>query len=427
MSVSGSSSQDQNFLNDLNLLAKTQKLSSLTVKDGKLCKKTISDRVKGFLPKEQEKTKEALKNRLKEIVQYTTDKHFVYQTKQIFLTKISQLQDLEFIKQLRKEKLLTKELESLMSLELGRLRDDKDNRAPDETARLARRVERAKLASRLGVAPEVNKGATGTAILRSTKGTRIGVFKPTNPYTPVVARCKNLVKKTCGGQLYFLSHKTKAQAEAEVAAYHLDRHFGFGLSPESRMETIAGKEGAFQIFIKSKDENKFKEAAESIESLESKKEYTKEELNLFQMMAVFDFLIGNLDRHDENWFVKVIEGDIKELKTIDNANSFLRKNPKSADKVRNQYKWRRLNIAAKPFTEETKKFIREKLSDTNLQAFVEAIKQTLPEFMDDEMEGNLYVRIAVLRKAAEEQSFIPYHLGLLITDKDIHAFLHADS
>lgn len=426
MSISGSSPSDDLFWNDINLLSKTAKLSSLTVKDGKLCKKSIVDRIKGLIPKEQKDNRELLKQRLKEIVKFTKDKHFPYLTKQLFLTKIAELKDPEFIYQLREEQLLTKELESSMSLELGRLRDNKENspkEKSDETAKLARRIERAKLAGRLGISSEANKGQTGTALIRSTSGKKIAVFKPTHPDTPLVARCKNAVKRNFGGQLYFLSHKSKAQAEAEVAAYHLDRHFGFGLSPESEMVKLEGKEGAFQLFIKSRDETQFKEAKELVGNLEQKSEYSLQELELFQKMAVFDFLIGNLDRHEENWFVKEIGGNISELKTIDNANSFLRKNPSSGDKIGNQYKWRKLKIADSPLTEQMKQFIRETLTSTNIQAFVQKLQQDLPEFLDDEMKHNLYVRVAVLLKAAKEPDFPLYNLGLLITDEDMQDYL----
>ncbi|MBS0637594.1 MAG: hypothetical protein JSS12_08785, partial [Verrucomicrobia bacterium] len=181
--------------------------------------------------------------------------------------------------------------------------------------------------------------------------------------------------------------------------------------------------GAFQLFIKSRDETPFKEAKELVGNLEQKNEYSLQELELFQKMAVFDFLIGNLDRHEENWFVKEIGGNISELKTIDNANSFLRKNPSSGDKIGNQYKWRKLKIADSPLTEQMKQFIREKLTSRNIQAFVQKLQQDLPEFLDDEMKHNLYVRVAVLLKAAKEPDFPLYNLGLLITDEDMQDYL----
>ena len=67
------------------------------------------------------------------------------------------------------------------------------------------------------------------------------------------------------------------------------------------------KSGAFQVYLRSKvPESPFLEAREHIKALESKALFTEEEKLLFQKSAIFDFLIGNLDRHEDNWFVRVI-------------------------------------------------------------------------------------------------------------------------
>ena len=83
----------------------------------------------------------------------------------------------------------------------------------------------------MGGGIESNKGATGRVIIRLLKGKAIAVFKPDRNYVSTVTKIKNWIKQTFGGQLYFLSQKNDAQSQAEVAAYRLDRHFGFNLSP----------------------------------------------------------------------------------------------------------------------------------------------------------------------------------------------------
>ncbi|QLH36208.1 MAG: hypothetical protein HWD61_08770 [Parachlamydiaceae bacterium] len=47
-----------------------------------------------------------------------------------------------------------------------------------------------------------------------------------------------------------MNSKTDAQAKAEVAAYRLDRHFDFGLSPPSQFVELKHKTGTFQAFLK---------------------------------------------------------------------------------------------------------------------------------------------------------------------------------
>ncbi|MCE5294227.1 MAG: hypothetical protein LLF94_06395 [Chlamydiales bacterium] len=405
----------QQFWNDPEIiLLKKTKFDSLILKDGHLAKKTLTDHMKELLPGKKADNSSLVAARLIQIIKKTNEPKA---KAWIFRHHLSQMRDAKLIHELKKGGILKKDVENIINPNLARLRDRKDS--SDE---VARRLEKALLAEQLGVSPTKNKGQTGTALVESTKG-KVAVFKPIHSDTPMTARCKNAVKRIFGGQLHYLSHKTNAQAEAEVAAYLLDRHFDFGLSPASQMVTLDGKEGALQVFIKSKDETPFKEAADHIDAMEAKEVYTEQEVALFQKMAIFDYLIGNLDRHEENWFVKVVNNEITEIRTIDNANSFLRKNPESADKIRNQYKWRRFKIAEVPLTASSKAFIQEQLKSENIDAFVTKLNTELPGFLDKEMTNQLYDRAEVLRKAATEKNFIPRDLGLLITSEDIFNYL----
>lgn len=361
----------------------------------------------------------------------------------IFFKKISKLGDAEFIFYLKKNtQLLDKKTENILSPELAKLRQAKEEiknktdlttekkEKKLETIKLAIRIEKAQLGKKLGIKFKANKGATGTVLVKNLKGKYIGVFKPTHEFTPLKARLLNSIKRIFGGQLYYLSHKTDAQAKAEAAAYLLDRHFKFNLSPASDfVENLGGKKGTFQSFLAGFTEAKdiipdrtrgaklhLPRTEEEIKDFEYKFTLTD-----FQKMAIFDYLIGNLDRHEENWGVVEIKtktGIFEELKVIDSANAFLLKNPESSDKVKNQYKWKSLNLAKEPLTEETKKFINENLKDENLATFLNEIYTKFPKFLHLDMELELINRLHVIQNFAETGKSLA-ELGTIISDTDI--------
>lgn len=330
--------------------------------------------------------------------------------------------------------ILNKEVENLLSEDLGQLRSEKEEilKLPStdqtkqkqlEEVKLAIRIEKAKLAKLIGIDFVVNKGATGTLLIKNLKGKNIGVFKPTHEFTPTKAKILNSIKRIFGGQLFYLSHKTDAQAKAEVAAYKLDRHFGFNLSPSSKfLEEFDGKQGTFQSFFKGFQEAKefldLDSESTALPSLEEKANPFS--VTDFQKMALFDYLIGNLDRKEDNWGVAQIKGDdgkIKtQLKVIDSANAFLCKNP-LAGKVKNQYKWKLLPMAQEKWTPETLNFIRDHLTEKSMHEFIEEMKKD--GFLNEQMEQNLRDRLGVIRSTAAQAGNTPAMLGNIVSDADI--------
>lgn len=89
---------------------------------------------------------------------------------------------------------------------------------------------------------------------------------------------------------------------------------------------------------------------------------TKEELKLFRKMASFDYILGNLDRHGENYMVKRDpKGEIIDIILIDNGPSFpekFRSNRTHTNACHNQYNWATFTAANKPLDEETKQLIK---------------------------------------------------------------------
>ncbi len=147
--------------------------------------------------------------------------------------------------------------------------------------------------------------------------------------------------------------------------------------------------------------------------------YTEAEKTLFQKFALFDYLIGNLDRHEENWFVIFSAPDahgkrtLQHIKAIDNANAFPKKHPKPFMKKdpnvldslfspgRNQYKWKNLGLAEAKFTDETKEFIKRELSKERIEEVIKNIVgkgKEMPDFFDANMLRLLYLRADNLRE-----------------------------
>ena len=397
---------------DFNLLIQTQKLTSLTVKDGKLTRKKGMDWIKGLFGQSKITCRNLLKIKIAAVLE--EHKNNVSEVATIYL-KLKQLRDPQFIYYLRNKNILTDAIENVLNPELAKLRKDTTK---DPLIKLLKRIERARVAILLGANPASNKGATGTVLLKSTKGTYLGVFKPIHSHTPIITRIKDTFKKAFKGQLYYLKKTDEAQAQAEVAAYLLDRGLKFHLTPPSMIAEIEGKKGAFQLFLKD-----FQEAKEILSQHETTKTYDSASLVAFQKLAVFDFLIGNLDRHEENWFVDKTSGNMRNIKAIDNANSFLQVNPKKAGEIKNQYKWKELHIAKQSFQDNVKEFVKRNITEKKLHRLIQYLDIKLPGFLDDKMKNNLYLRAAVLRKAVSQESFFIDTLGSLVTENAMQNFL----
>ena len=205
---------------------------------------------------------------------------------------------------------------------------------------ILRKIAKNKLAIRLGSGIKINKGASETKLLYRYKkdGSEllVGVFKPRLSEMSFFRRFINWVKTLFGDQRSLLSQKSQAGTQAEISSYYIDRFFGFNIVPPS----IEMKHGVFQLSAKTflkhlgsstsnTEEINLKEAKDSNEII-NKSNYTQKELELFQFYAIHDFLIGNLDGHDENWFVNFDKDKkISGVVGIDKANSFLRKDRKS--------------------------------------------------------------------------------------------------
>ena len=94
-------------------------------------------------------------------------------------------------------------------------------------------------------------------------------------------------------------------------------------------------------------------------------------------MALFDVLIGNLDRHNKNFLIqKSDSGTITEVYPIDNANSFPVRafSDKSKDYAgKKQYAWAKMAFAKHPFCKELKREIKSFLSEDRVELIISCI------------------------------------------------------
>lgn len=156
-----------------------------------------------------------------------------------------------------------------------------------------------------------------------------------------------------------LSSRDKlSKARAEVFAYYMARKLSFNncvgecIAPEAVILNLYGEWGVFIRFL-----DGYQEPPPNIEPFLNP---NKKELYNFQMLAIYDFLIGNLDRHKDNIFIKE---NFEDFRCIDQGNSFPYTNPKPGSiSGRNMYLWTKFEVAKEAFLPEIKTHIRDNLN-----------------------------------------------------------------
>ncbi len=311
-----------------------------------------------------------------------------------------------------------------------------------EYEKVQRKVAKAELAITLGFGQIANKGTTGTMIITDINRKPIGIFKLSTKDVPLRIKFQNFVKSWGWGQLSLLSNKSMAQPQSELASYIVSLVGKFNLAAPANLATLANKHGVFQLFISKeksgaiaqvKEANqllampeakaqaaaakaqapKYVEAVSVLSKLEGRDTFTEEEVTIFQKFAIFDYLIGNLDRHEENWFVilernpHTHQDEIKFIKAIDNANAFPKKVPKPGSAAaRQRCKWRQLKIANKPWTPAAQKFLQQDVLPT-IKAMTDNIDGLMPDFFEGKMKRLFEARAKHLEqvvKVANEAS-----------------------
>lgn len=297
---------------------------------------------------------------------------------------------------------------------------------------------------KLGELPSMAKGACASRVF--TCGDTKAIFKDLSPKDLSIKRTLEIALK----KLFKITRPTEllpggapeSKGFAEKVTYDLAQKVelsskGGPIVPETNFinkpigPNLEGKIGSLQIYLP----KTFKEAVEFF-----KPEHqvpTHEEKVLFQKFAIFDYLIGNLDRHAENWMVQLSEskdpnkrGRLIGIGMIDNGNSFIERNPIARAKaiLKNQFQWGKHPYSIPPFTQEAKDFVNG-ITEEDLRAFFAAKKKELEDhphtetFFSAAMIENTIVRLRVLKMAMNDPDYNPQKLSELKTEKAINNFL----
>lgn len=199
----------------------------------------------------------------------------------------------------------------------------------------------------------------------------------------------------------------------EIFAYELFHIFGFNAYigfPTTLKFTnkndVEARPASFCAFIPGLDivgahvESVTKKGAIS-NLLDQVRTYSDQELHIWQMSKIFDFLTGNMDGHEGNAFVKVEHGKVVGAVNFDYDKAFANVKTKG---IGNQYKWANLEISKNDFTAATRKALKEMLKKPHgkkkITAFLTKARAdgVRKENFTEAQENLLRERIEVLHK-----------------------------
>ncbi len=148
------------------------------------------------------------------------------------------------------------------------------------------------------------------------------------------------------------------------------------------------------------------------------------EQTAFEWFTLFDFFLGNLDRHFENIFVAKSNPTWSSMRCIDNANSF----PESGVSKRmsgNMYQWGCYEAAKQPYSQKTRESILRMVEEvTELSEFMEKNIPTGGDEIGTVTAGKFYAaRIAVAKEILQSPDSTPEYLSRIRTNQDCRTFL----
>lgn len=328
----------------------------------------------------------------------------------LFFDVLSNFDEKQFNRNLISEKLKTKLLEVIT---------EQSDELPE-----------VRLAMRLGIKPTINKGDFSSSMCRNLSNKYVGIFKPAMKnfvFKPTTRLKKNLCKllgiKNQDFFLPFNKDRSIGCMLSERASYKVSKHLGLDLVPKTNIVNISGKIGSYQHFVEG-----YQEAAEAtFPQFPNQKDYEK-----FQVFALFDYVLGNLDRKSDNWLVKMNkDGHIDGIAMIDNANCFTKDYLVETNifASHNQHAWKNMPLSNTKLTAKAAKFI-DSLTDKEIDKIIDTWKKDLPKeyvnnFITPEVIRLFKERAAVLRKAKNEDLSLK-EIGEIRTEKTIKGFLNGE-
>lgn len=254
-------------------------------------------------------------------------------------------------------------------------------------ARYAYKVESVRLASKLGVKFErISEGVSSSYLGKDRFGKALVVFKPSDQgafsvkawkiATRIKLFFRKLLKKVFGVKTHEGVRK-KEEHLCEVGASFVNEALNLDLVPHTRLvkfSNAALSENGKEVVMKMGSCQLFKTGysdAEKILGVPYTSESAQEGIiakrhsaimsalsqEKFEELAIFDFLIGNCDRHVKNWLIKNKRGRSK-IAAIDNGMAFVFKHSEEIIGKIKQYRWRVLPQAEAPISKKGKALIQ---------------------------------------------------------------------
>lgn len=284
------------------------------------------------------------------------------------------------------------------------------------------KIAQLQLAVYQDIEPEKSKnGVHGAVFYKTQKDKYIGVFKTRIVQKEVMEsltyRCK--LSQHCFVPVNDLACEKAAYIVANFMNNFINEaNYKLSLAPV-RIINLNNKLGAFFVWQKncvlaSKETVFLNQVVHEIAAL-----------NLYQLAAWFDMLIGNMDRHPDNAMLSLKDGKLKKFVLIDNANSFPEKYIPliSITARRNIFKcWLNFRIADEPFTEDVRQCIGRLPSDFVIQAFkkiaanqemqdLNALSDNSAQFPSQSSVLLMQQRFQMIKKVASGEFKSPRHLA----------------
>lgn len=336
-----------------------------------------------------------------------------------FFSKISTLPNEQFDRHaLLKEKYA---LQRILSPELDQLLDSQEKNpslTTDTQHQLNISIAKAKLSIELGFGvSNAGNGVNGAQIIRDLENNPVGVFKarPEIKWYQISEHMKKYF-----GQARLLSNNDLSQQFAEVAAYEFDKIMGFKLAPAATMVELKNREGAFLAFLSG-----YKELKKYEKDFEARTSYDKSERLLWQKKCLYKYLVGDLDPHNENIFVRLNEdGKLIDVRVIDHGNCFITKNPGEWGSKGNLGNWGNYKISKDDFEPEILDLIQNGLTEKNLNQFVVNMGEKREDFWTIPMDKLQRDRLRILRECVINKTIKnPYELAKVQTQRDYNEYL----
>lgn len=259
----------------------------------------------------------------------------------------------------------------------------KKDKDPDlRLERKAAKALEASLAMGSDCMESTGKGVNGSQFVKSLKNKKIGVFKSIpestgfwNPFS----------------QKAYLNPEPGASAASERASYLLARELNtpYLTVPPVKIMDLNGKKGSFAVFEKGVPADKI------IHEIDNKSSYSEEELNIFQFFIILDYLLGNLDRHLDNYLFgwDDVLKLFKAIYPIDNERSFPNEKPNwyNFNAAKNVYKWQELKLAGFKFTQTVRDIVENRITNDFIQHFIEIINSD-PQIQSCFPKGDQFFR-----------------------------------